>query len=83
MTFQDKTVRLWNIETSDDIPVVLEHRKNIGLRIIQVHCTIITNINIWDDLEFNISFCLFALFFSVAQKHEFQPGLYIYCIVLT
>ena len=34
--FQDKTVRMWNIESSDDIPVVLEHRKNIGLRIVQV-----------------------------------------------
>ena len=27
---------MWNIESSDDIPVVLEHRKNIGLRIVQV-----------------------------------------------
>jgi len=35
-SFQDKTVRMWNIESSDDIPVVLEHRKNIGLRIVQV-----------------------------------------------
>ena len=34
--FQDKTVRMWNIESSDDIPVVLEHRKNIGLRLVQV-----------------------------------------------
>lgn len=37
--FQDKTVRMWNIESSDDIPVVLEHRKNIGLRIVQVCST--------------------------------------------
>lgn len=30
---------MWNIESSDDIPVVLEHRKNIGLRIVQVCST--------------------------------------------
>ena len=32
---------MWNIESSDDIPVVLEHRKNIGLRIVQVCIKII------------------------------------------
>ncbi|XP_028392577.1 WD repeat-containing protein 88-like [Dendronephthya gigantea] len=32
---QDKTIRLWNIENLDDLPVVLEHKKNIGLRIIE------------------------------------------------
>ena len=32
-------MRMWNIESSEDIPVVLEHRKNIGLRIVQVGFT--------------------------------------------
>ena len=33
---QDKTIRLWNIENLDDLPVVLEHKKNMGLKIIEV-----------------------------------------------
>ncbi|CAB4000058.1 WD repeat-containing 88-like [Paramuricea clavata] len=32
---QDKTIRLWNIKNLDDLPVVLEHKKNMGLRIIK------------------------------------------------
>ena len=36
LLFQDKTVRLWNIEESDKIPVVLEHRRAIGLKISKV-----------------------------------------------
>lgn len=30
---KDESVRLWNIEESDKIPVVLENRKSIGLKI--------------------------------------------------
>ena len=33
---QDGTVRYWNIENSDDIPMVLQTRKSIGLRILNV-----------------------------------------------
>ena len=33
---KDKTVRLWNIEDSDNIPMVLENKRNMGLRIVQV-----------------------------------------------
>lgn len=50
--FQDKTVRMWNIESSDDIPVVLEHRKNIGLRIVQVcstfYCLHFYTVGLWN-----------------------------------
>ena len=34
--FQDKTVRLWNVEDSDNIPVVLENKKSIGLKVLKV-----------------------------------------------
>jgi hypothetical protein len=34
--FQDCTVRLWNIEDSDKIPIVLEKKKAIGVKITKV-----------------------------------------------
>lgn len=33
---QDKTVRMWNIEESDKIPIVMENKKAQGLKIIKV-----------------------------------------------
>lgn len=36
VVFQDNTVRLWNIEDSDKIPVVLEKKRAIGIKIIKV-----------------------------------------------
>ena len=33
---QDGTVRLWNIEDSDKIPIVLEKRRAIGLKMAKV-----------------------------------------------
>ncbi|XP_048255050.1 WD repeat-containing protein 88-like [Haliotis rufescens] len=32
---KDETVRLWNVEDTDKIPVVLENRKSIGLKVIK------------------------------------------------
>ncbi|XP_046842114.1 WD repeat-containing protein 88-like [Xenia sp. Carnegie-2017] len=34
---RDKTIRLWNIENLNHLPVILEHKKNMGLRIIECH----------------------------------------------
>lgn len=40
-------MRLWNIENLHELPVVLEHKKNMGLRIIEVkepwhyHCGLV------------------------------------------
>ena len=34
---KDGTIRYWNITKSDEIPVVLQNKKNIGLQLLQVY----------------------------------------------
>ena len=33
---QDKTIRLWNIERSEEIPIVVQNKKTIGLQVLTV-----------------------------------------------
>ena len=35
-TLQDSTVRMWNIEESDKIPIVLENKRAQGLKVTKV-----------------------------------------------
>ena len=34
--FQDSTVRMWNVEDTDQIPLVMENRRAGGLRVAKV-----------------------------------------------
>ena len=41
---QDTTVRLWNIENADQIPMVMERKKAIGLKVFKVRVALYTPI---------------------------------------
>lgn len=57
---QDKTMRLWNIENLHELPVVLEHKKNMGLRIIECQkCEKQFSITQVDNVE-NKKLCVFC-----------------------